>query len=87
MNTDLEEKFISLFSNLMTDGFNRSLVALENAEAVNLKKIKKQYSGIGSKYYDMVTEQMDETVKHAKPEIRKLVAEFDADIFRDVIDR
>ncbi len=78
MSKEFEEKIASLISGLMTDGFNRSLGALEKAGAINLKKMNKKYCGIGSKYYDMVTEQMDLTVEYAKPVIKKMVVEYDA---------
>lgn len=83
MSKELEEKIASLVSGLMTDGFNRSLGALEKAGAINLKKMNKEYCGMGSKYYDMVTEQMDLTVEHAKAVIKKMVAEYEANIRND----
>jgi hypothetical protein len=67
----------------MTDGFNQSLGAFEKAGAINLKKMNKEYRGMGSKYDDMVTEQMDLTVEYAKPVIKKMVAEYDANIRND----
>ncbi len=86
MSKELEEKIASLVSGLMTDGFNRSLGALEKAGAINFKKMNKEYCGMGSKYYDMVTEQMDLTVENAKPVIKKMVAEYVASIRNNVVD-
>ncbi|MGD9365565.1 MAG: hypothetical protein PVH87_07715 [Desulfobacteraceae bacterium] len=80
MSKELEEKIASLVSGLMTDGFNRSLRALNEAGAIDLKKMKKEYRGVGSKYYDMVTEQMDLTVEYSKPLIKKMISEYEENL-------
>ncbi len=74
----LEEEIASLLVDLMTDGFNRSVGALRDAGAINTKRMAKEYSGIGSRYYDMVTEQMELTVSYAKPTIQKMVEDYEA---------
>ena len=73
----LEDEISDLLWNLMTDGFNRSLNALRDAKAVNTKKMDGHYCGVGSKYYDMVTEQMKLTVSYAKPTIKKMVEDYE----------
>ena len=78
MSKNLEDKISALVADLMTDGFNRSLRTLRDAGAINTKKMTKEYSGIGSKYYDMVTEQMELTVERARPAIQKMVEEYEA---------
>ncbi len=42
-----------------------------------IQKMDDLYCGIGSKYYDMVTEQMKLTVSYAKPMIRKMVEDYE----------
>jgi hypothetical protein len=60
---------------IIADGFNRSLGALEAAGAVNTKQLRAQYTGVGSKYYDVVTEQIVLTARYAAPHLRRLVLE------------
>jgi hypothetical protein len=57
---------------MMSDAFNRSLGALENVGALNTKKLREHYRGIGSKYYDVVTEQMELTARDGKNALRRL---------------
>jgi hypothetical protein len=58
---------------IISDGFNRSLGALEAAGAVDTRKMRGQYKGVGSKYYDIVTEQIAQIAKYAVPAIRQLL--------------
>ncbi|MDQ8205758.1 hypothetical protein [Pelagicoccus sp. SDUM812003] len=76
MEKELEAEIAKLLKGLLTPGFNRSLGALEDAGAIDLRKLKKEYSGTGSKYYDIVTEQMELTVEYAKPSIHEMVKKF-----------
>ena len=57
---------------IISDGFNRSMGALERAGAVDTKKMRRHYSGIGSKFYDIVTEQIELTAKYGAPGVRQL---------------
>ena len=57
---------------IISDGFNRSLGALEAAWAVNRSKLRAHYKGVGSKYYDIVTEQIELAAKHGEPGLREL---------------
>ena len=77
MSQQLEEEIRQLLVNLMTDGFNRSLNALRDAKAVNTKKMDGYYCGIGSKYYDMVTDQMELTTENAKGVIHEMVTRYE----------
>ena len=64
---------------IITDAFNRSIGALEDAGAIDAKKMRQHYKGIGSKYYDMVTEQIDVTVKTGAPWICELFTHDESD--------
>ena len=59
----------------MTDGFNRSIGALAKAGAVDMDRLREHYKGMGSKYYDLVTEQLEFTAKHGNTRIRALFAD------------
>ena len=59
---------------ILTDGFNRSLRALVEAGALDDTILRKHYQGAGSRYYDLVTEQMEITAKHGAEAIRNLSA-------------
>ncbi len=74
MSNELEKKIQSMLIGIMSDGFNRSVGALENSGALDTKKMKSDYSGIGSKYYDIVTNELERTARHAAPEVIKAVA-------------
>lgn len=60
---------------IISDGFNRSMIALEEAGAIDRTKMLKQYFGIGSKFYDLVTERIVYTAKYAAPDMRQLFNE------------
>jgi hypothetical protein len=68
---DVEGRLVSIIS----DAFNRSLNALEKAGAIDTKKMREHYKGVGSKYYDVVTEQIELTAKSGAPWVRELFAE------------
>jgi hypothetical protein len=67
-----EKAVADRLTSIIGDAFNRSLGALERAGAIDTKKLAKQYKGIGSKYYDIVTEQINLTVKTGAPWICEL---------------
>lgn len=54
---------------IMSDGFDRSICALRKAGAIDTKKMQKDYNGVGSRYYDLVTAELEYTAKCAAPEI------------------
>jgi hypothetical protein len=64
----------ALLVGIISDGFNRSLNALEEAGAINTRELRSAYSGIGSKYYDLVTEQIDYTAQFGAARINSLLA-------------
>lgn len=72
MNHPNEKVVAERLVHIISDAFNRSLNALEDAGAIDTKKLRKHYRGIGSKYYDIVTEQIQTTVKTGAPWICEL---------------
>lgn len=75
MNAPTEEEISRMLVDIMSDGFNRSMNALEKAGAIDRRGMSKQYVGVGSKFYDMVTEQMGYSAKNAAPAMRQLFHE------------
>jgi hypothetical protein len=71
------DEIANLLVTIITHGFNRSVGALESAGALDTRKMRAEYKGVGSKHYDLVTEQMEYTAKIAAPAVRKLF--FDED--------
>jgi hypothetical protein len=67
-----EKAVADRLTSIISDAFNRSISALERAGAIDTKKLAKHYHGIGSKYYDIVTEQINLTVKSGAPWICEL---------------
>jgi hypothetical protein len=53
MRNPTDDEIIGRLVWIITDGFNRSLGALEAAGAVDTKKMRAHYTGIGSKYYTL----------------------------------
>ncbi len=49
----------------MSDGFNRSLNALKDVSALDLELLRSKYIGVGSEYYDIVTDQLEKAATHA----------------------
>ncbi len=47
---------------IIADGFNRSMVDLEKAKAIDRTKMKQKYIGVGSEYYDIVTKEMQSCI-------------------------
>lgn len=70
-----EQQVAWLLVPIITDAFNRSINTLEKAGAINRKELNKHYHGIGSKYYDIVTEQIEITIKSGAPSICELFPE------------
>lgn len=69
-----DSKIESILMGVMTHGFNRALNALESAGAIDKTKLNKNYR-VGSKYYDIVTEQFELTAKNEKELILQLFDE------------
>lgn len=64
-----------LLINILSDGFNRALNELRVAGVIDEKKLSAKYQGIGSEYYDRVTEQIELTASYAAPAVRKIFVE------------
>ncbi|TOG77936.1 hypothetical protein CGI94_13495 [Vibrio parahaemolyticus] len=79
MNEKLEKQIQSVLIGIMSDGFNRSINALENAGAINTKKLRAGYKGSGSKYYDVVTAELESTAEQSLPAIKDMIAEINKD--------
>jgi hypothetical protein len=75
MRDPTDDQIAGLLIGIISDGFNRSLGALEAAGALDTKKMQGHYKGIGSKYYDIVTEQIVLTAKYTAPSLRRLFLE------------
>jgi hypothetical protein len=56
---------------ILADAFNRSINALEGAGAVDAARLRSDYKP-GSKYYDLVSEQLEYTAKFGVGTIRDL---------------
>ncbi|MCE2028699.1 hypothetical protein [Sessilibacter corallicola] len=75
MSDELDRKIENILISAISDGFNRALNTLEDAGAINREEMRKEYKGVGSKYYDMVSEQFEYTAQYAKETIRELIEE------------
>lgn len=71
---EIEARLIAL----LTAGFNRSIGALEDAGAVDTRIMRQHYRGVGSKYYDLVTEQIVLTAKYGVRNMRELFRDGEA---------
>jgi hypothetical protein len=74
MGIPSEKEIAGLLVNIINDGFNRSLNALEQARAIDTKELQSHYKGTGSKYYDLVTEQIQLTAKYGAVAIHQHLA-------------
>jgi hypothetical protein len=72
MNYSREKEVAGRLVNIISDALNRSLNALEQAGAIDTKKMRRHYKGVGSKYYDIVSEQIELTVRSGAPRICEL---------------
>ncbi len=75
MSISNEEKIRSFLIGIMNDGFSRSLGGLEEVGAVDTTEMRRDYKGIGSKYYDVVTKELEYTAKCAAPTLLKFLEE------------
>lgn len=72
MKNPTNEEIEGLLINILSDGFNRSLSELRSVGVVDQKKLSERYKGVGSEYYDRVTEQIELTARWAAPAVRRL---------------
>ena len=77
MKNPTDKQIENVLGGIIADGFNRSLRALVKAGAIDTSKLNKQYKGVGSKYYDLVTEQIEITAKYGAQGIRRLLSDED----------
>jgi len=75
MKAPTDKEIAGLLVGIISDGFNRSIGALADAGAINTTKMQKDYKGVGSKFYDLVTEQVVLTARYATPSVRKLFSD------------
>ena len=66
----LQAQIEGLLIDIISDGINRSPWALVNAEAIDISVIQEHYIGIGSKYYDLVSKEIEYTAKHGAKAIK-----------------
>lgn len=69
-----DEELKAQLVTIISDGFNRSLGALRDAGAVDTSEMDLEYRGVGSRYYDLVTEQIEYTASNAVSSLRSLFA-------------
>lgn len=72
MRDPTDEEITGQLIAIISDGFNRSLGSLRQIGAIDTKKLQQHYKGVGSKYYDLVTEQIELTAKYGAPGVRAL---------------
>ena len=72
MNNPTDEEIAGRLVAIISDGFNRSIGALVQAGALDTTKMQKYYTGVGSKFYDLVTEQITLTARYGAPSLRQL---------------
>ncbi len=72
MPNPTDEEIAARLVGIISDGFNRSLGALEHARALNTSRVRIQYKGVGSKYHDLVTAQIELTARYGVAAVREL---------------
>ena len=75
MNTPTDEEVAGRLVAIISDGFNRSIGALVQVGALDTTKMQKHYTGVGSKFYDLVTEQITLTARYGTPGVRQLFSD------------
>lgn len=77
MKNPTDKQIQNVLGGILGDGFNRCLGALVKAGAIDTSKLNQHYKGMGSKYYDLVTEQIVITAKYGTQGIRHLFSSDD----------
>jgi hypothetical protein len=75
MSRPTDKQLEGILVAIISDGFNRALGALAEAKAIDTSKLTQHYKGMGSKYYDLVTEQVTYTAKYGAQGVRKLFSD------------
>ncbi|MFC3151296.1 hypothetical protein ACFOEK_09690 [Litoribrevibacter euphylliae] len=58
-----QEKLNTQLIFVMSDAFNRSIGELQKAKAIDRTELNKEYKGVGSRYYEIVTKEMESCVE------------------------
>lgn len=74
MSQSAEDKLVASLVGILADGFSRTLSALEGVGAIDTSVLRSDYKP-GSEYYDLVTAALEQTAKHARPGIRRIIDE------------
>ena len=80
MKNPTDQQIQNVLGGFIADGFNRSLGVLDRIGVLDMKKLRKKYTGMGSEYYDLITEQIEYTAKYGAVAIRKLFDENETDV-------
>ncbi|WP_428408601.1 hypothetical protein [Hyphococcus sp.] len=72
MNQSVEDKIVASLLDILADGFNRALAALEDAGAIDATSLRSDYK-FGGKYYDLVTDSLEKTANYARPRIKEII--------------
>jgi hypothetical protein len=72
MTNPTDEEIAVRLVDIINDGFNLSIGALVQAGALDTTKMQEHYTGVGSKFYDLVTEQITLTARYGTPGVRQL---------------
>jgi hypothetical protein len=75
MNQPTDKQINAVLEGIIRDGFNRSLGVLAQVGVIDRKKLAQHYKGMGSKYYDLVSEQINFTAQYGTKGIRVLFAQ------------
>jgi len=70
-----DEQIKGCLVGILNDGFNRSMNSLRQAKVIDTSELDREYTGVGSGYYDLVTEQIERTAALAVPAVRDLFSE------------
>lgn len=70
MRNPTDKEIENVLGGILGDGFNRCLGALVKAGAIDTSKLNEHYKGMGSKYYDLVTEQIEISARYGAKGIR-----------------
>ena len=74
MSQSMEDKLAAFVVGIMGDAFNRSLIALEDAGAIDTTVLRSNYKP-GSAFYSLVTAELEKTADYARPGIREIIRE------------
>ncbi len=74
MKQTADDKIFASLVGMLSDGFNRSLKALEDAGAIDATALRSDYKP-GSEYYALVTAALEQTASYARPGIQKIIEE------------